>query len=162
MKLHVLRVFTDAAGAHGNPLGVFVDGAAVPAEDRQRIAADLGFSEPVFVDHAAEGVCRIFTPASELAFAGHPTVGTSWLLDRLGSPVDALRPPAGVVATWQDGDLRWIRARPEWVHPITIERLASPAADGVQAVFAHLCGQVGIIPPIRAGPGVTALNVIDR
>lgn len=127
MKLHVLRVFTDAAGAHGNPLGVFVDGASVPAADRQRIAADLGFSETVFVDDAASGACRIFTPASELAFAGHPTVGTSWLLDSLGSPVDALRPPAGVVRTWRDGDLRWIRARPEWVHPITIERLGSPA-----------------------------------
>jgi predicted PhzF superfamily epimerase YddE/YHI9 len=127
MRLHVLRVFTDAAGTHGNPLGVFVDGAEVADDDRQRIAADLGFSETVFVDEAARGACRIFTPAAELAFAGHPTVGTSWLLDRLGSPVDALRPPAGVVDTWRDGELRWIRARPEWVHPITVERLDSPA-----------------------------------
>ncbi len=128
MKLHVLRVFTAADGAHGNPLGVFLDGPAVAPALRQRVAADLGFSETVFVDDPARGVVRIHTPAAELRFAGHPTVGTCWLLNHLGAPVEALRPPAGEVATWRDGDLRWIRARPEWVHPITVVRLDSPVA----------------------------------
>ena len=40
---------------------------------------------------------RIFTPAAELAFAGHPTVGTAWLLRESGRPVAALHPPAGEV-----------------------------------------------------------------
>ena len=48
--LHVLRVFADEAGEWGNPLGVFLDGAEVPVERRQEVAADLGFSETVFVD----------------------------------------------------------------------------------------------------------------
>jgi predicted PhzF superfamily epimerase YddE/YHI9 len=39
-----------------------------------------------------------------------------------------LRVPAGDVATWQDGDLSWIRARPAWIHPITRARLDSAAA----------------------------------
>ncbi|MEP7056029.1 MAG: PhzF family phenazine biosynthesis protein [Actinomycetota bacterium] len=111
--LHVLRVFTDEAGDGGNPLGVFVDGRAVPAERRQEIAADLGFSETVYVDDAAGGELRIFTPARELPLAGHPLVGTAWLLAHLGRPVDVLRPPSGEVPTWRDGDLVWIRARPE-------------------------------------------------
>lgn len=128
MKLHVLRVFVAPDGSHGNPLGVFLDGRAIAADARQDVAADLGFSETVFVDDADRGVIRIFTPAAELPFAGHPTVGTAWLLEHVGRPVAAVHPPAGEVATWQDGDLRWIRARPEWVHQITMEQLQSPAA----------------------------------
>jgi predicted PhzF superfamily epimerase YddE/YHI9 len=129
IELNVLRVFTAADGQHGNPLGVFVRGMAVPEARRQAVAADLGFSETVFVDDAADGRIRIFTPAAELAFAGHPTVGTGWLLDRLGQGVELLRCPAGDLPTWADDDgLRWVRARPEWVHPITIDELASARA----------------------------------
>jgi predicted PhzF superfamily epimerase YddE/YHI9 len=125
-ELHVLRVFTDTDGQHGNPLGVFLRGMEVPEGRRQAVAADLGFSETVFVDDPADGRIRIFTPAAELAFAGHPTVGTGWLLDHLGQEVERLHCPAGELPTWADHDgLRWIRARPEWVHPITIVELAS-------------------------------------
>ena len=46
----LLNVFTAETGAHGNPLGVFLDGAAIPAAERQRVAAELGYSETVFVD----------------------------------------------------------------------------------------------------------------
>ena len=79
----------------------------------QRIAAELGYSETVFVYDRAEARLRIFTPAVELPLAGHPLVGTSWLLDRTGAAPTVLRPPAGEVPTWQDADLTWIRARPE-------------------------------------------------
>ena len=61
------------------------------------MAAELGLSETVFVDDARQGVLRIFTPATELEFAGHPTVGSAWLLAREGEPVEVLRPPAGEV-----------------------------------------------------------------
>ena len=76
-ELHVLRVFCDAAWSHGNPLGVFLDGDEVPEERRQEVAAELGFSETVFVDDATEGRMRIFTPGLELPFAEHPSVGTA-------------------------------------------------------------------------------------
>ena len=58
---------------------------------RQAVAADLGLSEVVFVDDAQRGEIRIFTPAVELDFAGHPSVGTAWMLDGL----DALQTQAG-------------------------------------------------------------------
>jgi PhzF family phenazine biosynthesis protein len=67
--LHVLRVFCAADGSGGNPLGVFLDGGAVPEAERQSIATDLGFAETVFVDDAGRGELRIFTPGVELPLA---------------------------------------------------------------------------------------------
>ena len=128
MKLHVLRVFCDDAGGFGNPLGVFLDGAEVPAERRQAVAAELGFSETVFVDDAGSAAMRIFTPAVELPFAGHPTVGTAWLLARERSPVDVLRPPAGEVAVRYEDDVSLVTARPEWAPPFHHVELESAAA----------------------------------
>ena len=69
-----------------------LDGAEVPPEQRQGVAADLGLSETVFVDDRERGELRIFTPAVELDFAGHPTVGAAWLLE----DVEALRTQAGI------------------------------------------------------------------
>jgi predicted PhzF superfamily epimerase YddE/YHI9 len=112
--LHVLRVFCDAHWEFGNPLGVFLDGAEVPEERRQEVAAELGFSETVFVDDAASGRMRIFTPGLELPFAGHPSVGTAWLLAKERQPVATLRPPAGEVAVQVDGGRTFVAARPEW------------------------------------------------
>jgi predicted PhzF superfamily epimerase YddE/YHI9 len=113
-RLHLLRVFCDDAGEFGNPLAVFLDGAEVEPASRQATAADLGLSETVFVDDAEAGAVRIFTPAAELGFAGHPTVGTAWLLARERSPVSALRPPAGEVSVRYEDGLAFVTARPEW------------------------------------------------
>jgi predicted PhzF superfamily epimerase YddE/YHI9 len=127
-ELHVLRVFIGPDGRGGNPLGVFLDGATIPADRRQAIAIDLGFSETVFVDDPAEGAIRIFTPGRELPFAGHPTVGTAWLFRESGSPADTLRPPAGDVPFRHDAERTWIRARATWVHPIHVVQLATAGA----------------------------------
>ena len=125
-KLHVLKVFVGDEGAGGNPLGVFLGGGEIPASDRQGIAADLGFSETVFVDDAQSGVLRIFTPATELPFAGHPLVGTAWLLSGERGAVPALRPPAGEVPVRADGDFTFIAGRPEWAPPFEHVELAAP------------------------------------
>jgi predicted PhzF superfamily epimerase YddE/YHI9 len=126
-ELNVLRVFIGPDGWGGNPLGVFLDGASIPTDRRQAVALELGFSETVFVDDAMEGAIRIFTPGRELPFAGHPTVGTAWLFRETGAPATTLRPPAGEVPFRHDAERTWIRARPEWVHPILIEQLATAA-----------------------------------
>jgi predicted PhzF superfamily epimerase YddE/YHI9 len=127
-KLHLLRVFCSDDGSGGNSLGVFLNGAEVPPERRQAVAADLGLSETVFVDHAERGEIRIFTPALELDFAGHPTVGTAWLLEG----ADVLRVAAGEVPVRRDGELVYVGARPEWGPPHEFTELASP--DEVEAL----------------------------
>jgi predicted PhzF superfamily epimerase YddE/YHI9 len=127
-KLHLLRVFCSDDGSGGNSLGVFLNGAEVPPERRQAVAADVGLSETVFVDHAERGEIRIFTPALELDFAGHPTVGTAWLLEG----ADVLRVAAGEVAVRRDGELVYVGARPEWGPPHEFTELAS--ADEVEAL----------------------------
>jgi predicted PhzF superfamily epimerase YddE/YHI9 len=126
--LDVLRVFIGPDGRGGNPLGVFLDGGAVAEDRRQAVAARLGFSETVFVDDPIDGQIRIFTPAAELPFAGHPTVGTAWLLRETGSPVSVLRPPAGDVPVRHDPERTWVRAFPTWIHEHRRLRLDSPAA----------------------------------
>jgi predicted PhzF superfamily epimerase YddE/YHI9 len=126
-ELHVLRVFTNEDGEWGNPLGVFLDGFEIPEAAMPEIAAELGYSETVFVEDRDQGRIRIFTPGLELPFAGHPTVGTAWLLAREGSPVEALQTRAGEVGVRAEGDAIFVSARPEWSFEIEFIELGSPA-----------------------------------
>lgn len=124
--LHVVRVFCAEDGSHGNPAGVFLDGHEVPVERRPDVAADLGFAETVFVDDAAGGAVRIFTPAVELDFAGHPAVGVAWLLGRERARADALAVPAGRVGVRYEDDVTFVTVRPSWGPPFEWERLEAP------------------------------------
>jgi predicted PhzF superfamily epimerase YddE/YHI9 len=126
--LHVLRVFVNEDGEWGNRLGVFLAGDEVPEDRRQQIAAELGFSETVFVDHRDKGRLRIYTPSIELPFAGHPCVGAAWLLDREGAAPGSLQPPAGEVGVRQTADATFISAKPEWAPPFEYRQLDSPLA----------------------------------
>jgi predicted PhzF superfamily epimerase YddE/YHI9 len=93
--VRVVRVFTrDEVG--GNALGIH-DGILDDGE-MQAIASALGYSETVFLGDTADGATpvRIFTPGSELPFAGHPLVGTAWHLAGPGDTV-ALRCGIGLV-----------------------------------------------------------------
>jgi predicted PhzF superfamily epimerase YddE/YHI9 len=130
-ELTVLRVFIGPDGRGGNLLGVFLDGPVIAEERRQAVAAELGYSETVYVDDPAEGAIRIFTPGRELPFAGHPTVGTGWLFHETGAPSTTLRPPAGDVPFRIDEDRTWVRARADWIHDINVEELATAeSVDG--------------------------------
>jgi predicted PhzF superfamily epimerase YddE/YHI9 len=124
----VLRVFTDSDGNFGNPLGV-VDASTVPAAERQRIATELGYSETIFIDLPNNGSttahARIFTPATELPFAGHPTVGAAWWLRERGTPINTLQVPAGIVQISYDDALTVVRARAEWSPEFAIQELDS-------------------------------------
>ncbi len=132
--LHVLRVFVDEHERGGNPLGVYLDGGQVARTERQARAKDLGFSETVFVDDSDQGEVQIFTPGAEVAMAGHPLVGTSWLLEHEGRGAAVLRPPAGEVATWVEDGATWIRGRPEWAPGFELRQLDSAAAVEGQQV----------------------------
>ncbi len=136
-NLHVLRVFVNEDGEWGNPLGVFLEGARVPQAERQRIAAEQGFSETVFVEDREAGRLRIHTPEIELPFAGHPIVGAAWLLARTGAAAQVLRPAAGEVRVRQVGGATYIAARPEWAPPFEYSQLDSPAEVRALTAAAH-------------------------
>jgi predicted PhzF superfamily epimerase YddE/YHI9 len=162
--LHLLRVFCGEDGSGGNPLAVFLDGRDIPPEARQAVAADLGLSETVFVDDAARGEVRIFTPAAELDFAGHPTVGTAWLLREQGAAVAMLRPPAGEVPVRHEDGGSFVTARAEWGPPWEFTRLGSaeevaalagpPPGHDLVGAWAWLDGEAGTVRARVFGPRV--------
>jgi trans-2,3-dihydro-3-hydroxyanthranilate isomerase len=81
--IHVVDVFTEKP-LTGNQLAVVLDADEIPERVMQRIAREMNFSETTFVLRPGDPDCvarvRIFTPGTELAFAGHPTIGTAWVL----------------------------------------------------------------------------------
>ena len=87
LRYHVVDVFTERRYA-GNPLAVVLDADDLSTDQMQRIASEFNLSETTFpVAASAVGAdyrLRIFTPRAELPFAGHPSVGTAWLLRSLG------------------------------------------------------------------------------
>ena len=85
LPLYQLDVFTDKP-LGGNPLAVFPDGVGLDTATMQAIAREMNLSETTFVfpSDVATRKVRIFTPAAEVPLAGHPTIGTWWLLAELG------------------------------------------------------------------------------
>ena len=116
LRYVVADVFTDTA-LTGNQLAVFTDARGVDDETMQRLAKEMNFSESVFVlppESDGHARIRIFTPVRELPFAGHPVLGTAFVL---GGPLQlgqiGLETGAGVV-------------------PITLER------EGARIVFGRM------------------------
>jgi trans-2,3-dihydro-3-hydroxyanthranilate isomerase len=80
----ILDVFTEVP-LQGNQLAVFTDGGAVSEETMQRAAREMNLSETVFLlagDEDADARVRIFTPYTELPFAGHPVLGSAFVVGR--------------------------------------------------------------------------------
>ncbi len=86
LRYVVADVFTDTP-LTGNQLAVFTDGREVDDETMQKLAKEMSFSETVFVlppEAGGHARIRIFTPVMELPFAGHPTLGSAFVL---GAPL---------------------------------------------------------------------------
>ena len=100
LRYVVADVFTDTP-LEGNQVAVFTDARDLDAETMQRLALEMKFSESVFVlptEADADVRIRIFTPAAEIPFAGHPTLGTAFVLGApLQKAVIRLETGAGVV-----------------------------------------------------------------
>lgn len=107
---YVLRVFT-RGGEGGNHLGVVTDRSGLSDQTMQAIATELGFSETIYLDWREAEIpkVRIFTPASELPFAGHPLVGMTWVLNALGpGGPDEIECGIGRVRARMEGDQAWV------------------------------------------------------
>jgi trans-2,3-dihydro-3-hydroxyanthranilate isomerase len=153
-RIHTVDVFAEKPLA-GNQLAVVLDAEDIPGEVMQRIAKEMNISETTFVlparDPANAARVRIFTPASELPFAGHPTVGTAWVLSTEGLvPGGSLEfileeevGPVPVRGVKGAGGLNfWMR------HPAlsygAVERRRAQAADAIGLTEADLLAEVPV------------------
>lgn len=151
-------VFTDRVFG-GNPLAVVFDAAGLADGEMQAIAKEMNLSETTFILPPTRTSCaarvRIFTPARELQFAGHPTIGTAWVLASYGllpgkPTAFNLEEGIGPVPVTLEGDparpsFLWMRHRePEWGPEMT-NRAEVAAALGL--------AEADLVPgaPIQSG-----------
>lgn len=173
LQFYTLDVFTSSRFA-GNPLAIVMGADGLDTEQMQRIAREFNLSETVFVlkpeNPAHNAKIRIFTPGTELAFAGHPTVGTAVLLAELraeeiagaGTALVALEEKIGVVRAgvrFADGAAA---AFAEFDAP------KMPQLDGDAPGRDEIAAAVGLLPseigfanhkPLRVGAGGAYLFV---
>lgn len=95
LDFFIVDVFAQRRYA-GNQLAVFSDAAGLSSDQMQQIAQEINFSETAFItggDHTAGYDVRVFTPLAELPFAGHPTLGTAYILQTqvIGQAIDTVR-----------------------------------------------------------------------
>ena len=152
-RFHLVDVFAERRFA-GNPLAVVRDAGDLDAPSMQRIAREFGFSETTFLTsppESAEPAVRIFTPAEELPFAGHPTLGTAWVIrEHLRSarpPALALALGVGLVAVSfeaapEGGEIVWLTAPP-------VELARRPDPSRVAAALGLAPGDLADDLPVR-------------
>jgi trans-2,3-dihydro-3-hydroxyanthranilate isomerase len=118
---YVVDVFTDTP-LEGNQLGVFADGLPFSPEQMQRLARELNVSETVFLlppEHGGDARIRIFTPNSELPFAGHPILGSALVVsEALGRREVTLETAkAAVSIRFERPGFGWMEQPPQVAQP---------------------------------------------
>ena len=143
LPYRIVNVFTAAGDPlSGNPLCVFEDGCELDGERMQALARQLNLSETTFVlpSERATAKVRIFTPSFEMPFAGHPTLGTAFVVGRARN-LDSLtfELPAGIVPVTAEGN-RW-----------TLRAAKTPIATPPNATRENLAAMVGLHADTIAG-----------
>jgi trans-2,3-dihydro-3-hydroxyanthranilate isomerase len=123
LRFYIVDVFAESRLA-GNQLAVFRDCSGLSTEEMQKIAQEMHYSETTFIlsetPHDGGFDVRVFTPNSELPFAGHPTLGTAYIVQSqvIGGPVEkvVLNYKVGqipVTFSYKDGkpDILWMRQK---------------------------------------------------
>ncbi|MGZ8743554.1 MAG: PhzF family phenazine biosynthesis protein [Nocardioides sp.] len=134
LRYDIVDVFTDRPFA-GNQLAVVHGAGDLTTEQCLALAREFNYSESTFPVPigAGEYATRIFTPASEIPFAGHPTLGTAWVLrslGQLGSDPVVQDCGAGRIGVRFDGDRVELSATPrDLVGPVADELVAAIVAD---------------------------------
>jgi trans-2,3-dihydro-3-hydroxyanthranilate isomerase len=150
LKFHTLDVFTDTRFG-GNPLAVVLDADDLSASSMQAIAREFNLSETVFVLKAASPAhsarVRIYTPTSELPFAGHPTIGAAILLADLRSS-DLGGSRNSIIAIEQEiGVVRvGVRGRPGLPAFAEFDAPRLPTDQGSVPAVEDIATAVGLIP----------------
>ncbi len=124
MKYYIVDVFAQEK-YNGNQLAVFVDAGTLTSHQMQRIAKEINYSETTFIidNQSREGGydVRIFTPAQEIPFAGHPTLGTAYIIQQeiIKQPVEQVilnlkvgQIPVTLHYADNSVDLLWMQQKP--------------------------------------------------
>jgi trans-2,3-dihydro-3-hydroxyanthranilate isomerase len=152
LTYHVLDVFTDTRFG-GNPLAVVLDADVLDTHRMQTVAREFNLSETVFVlkpqNPAHTARVRIFTPASELPFAGHPTVGAAALLAEIRAEIRAAAPPGDALVVLEEaiGIVRvGVRLRSGAPPHAELTAPKLPAEAGSLVPPERLAAALGLIP----------------
>jgi trans-2,3-dihydro-3-hydroxyanthranilate isomerase len=133
IPFYIVDVFSERKYA-GNQLAIFLDAENLSEEKMQQIAAEINFAESTFIVKtnldAATAQIRIFTPAKEMQFAGHPIIGTSWVLMNkvfnTNNQSCTVTVPIGAIPVYQVEDLVWLEAaQPEFLDVFSKEDFAA-------------------------------------
>ncbi len=158
LRYVVVDVFTDTALA-GNQLAVFTDARELDAELMQALAIEIGFSETTFVLPAQDGGqarIRIFNPRHEMSFAGHPILGTAWVLSQpLQRGVIDLETGMGIVRVEIERDESGALVFGRMEQPVPTVR----ALDETEALFATLGVEGSELPVELYDNGATHIVV---
>jgi trans-2,3-dihydro-3-hydroxyanthranilate isomerase len=153
LRYVVADVFTERA-LEGNQLAVFTDARSIDEETMQALALEIGFSETTFVLPPEQGGTvriRIFTPRTELPFAGHPCLGTAWVLaSSLQRDRIELETPGGIVPVELERDERGVIAFGRMDQPLpSVEPYPDP-----EALFRAVGVDGSLLPVERYDNGV--------
>jgi trans-2,3-dihydro-3-hydroxyanthranilate isomerase len=145
LKYRILNVFTSGgARLSGNPLCVFEDGSQLDPAAMQALARQMNLSESTFIlpSKRAAALVRIFTPAYEMPFAGHPTLGTAHVCRALGLGGNqlGLEMRAGIIPVTAQGDHWTLRAA------ASTSRLVETSAAEIARLLGLESGDIGFQP----------------
>ena len=124
-RYRIVNVFAEERLA-GNPLAVFEDARGMDAATMQALALQFNLSETTFLLPSAQASARvrIFTPANEMPFAGHPTLGSACVVRALQHCGDALslEMSAGIIPVSAAGDVYTLQANAAKTRPVRLTR----------------------------------------
>jgi len=165
LHYRLVNVFTQNGGAlTGNPLCVFESGDALSTETMQALARQFNLSETTFILPSSNATVkvRIFTPTYEMPFAGHPTLGTAYVVHSLGLGERELELEmiAGIIPVSGNGS-RWkLQAnKPSWRKPnasreFLAKMLGLETSDVLDAVLWVKAGKEQLIIPLASEAAV--------
>lgn len=163
LSFYIVDVFAEKKYA-GNQLAVFSGADSLTDKQMQEIARETNFAESTFITELdAENnsaTIRIFTPEHEMKFAGHPIIGTSWVLmnkifEHQPEKI-TLSVPIGEISVHQSGDLVWLQAaQPEFLDTFSAEdfesfsNLSNTDFDAKFPVQEVTTGSAFVIVPVK-------------
>ncbi len=171
LNFRIINVFTrNNDPLSGNPLCVFENGQSLDTQTMQRLARQFNLSETTFLlpSTKASARVRIFTPAYEMPFAGHPTLGSAFVcraLGRCGNEA-TLEMQAGVIPVRADGSRWTLQANPSTSRPCEasasqLAAMLSLAESDIDARARWVkSGKEQLVVPLKSADAVRAANPV--